>query len=91
MDTVRRRAYCFSMRTHLLITGLVLLMPSSALAASSVPPSVIRQIEAAIDAAFSSAQTAVNQAPIGDQQKSTVSNVLKTKHDTVKNSINNIR
>ena len=46
---------------------------------------------ASTNTAFATAQAAVGDAPLSDGQQRTVSNVLKTKHDTVKNSINNIR
>ncbi len=79
------------MYKNLILTGLVLLSPSSALAAGSVPSGAIAQILTAIDGAFASAQTAVRTSSLNEEQKSSVSNVLKTKHDTVKNSVGNIR
>jgi hypothetical protein len=44
-----------------------------------------------IDAAFESALDAVDDAGLDDETVVQVSNVLKTKHDTAKNAINNIR
>lgn len=45
----------------------------------------------AVDRAFDSALGAVTDTGLTDSQKASVSNVLKTRHDTVKNSIGNIR
>ncbi len=45
----------------------------------------------AVDHAFDSALGAVADTGLSESQKSSVSNVLKTRHDTVKNSIGNIR
>ncbi len=45
----------------------------------------------AIDAGFAAAQDAVQHSGLDRETKSSISNVLKTRHDTVKNSIRNIR
>ncbi len=44
-----------------------------------------------VDAIFGTASEAVKEADLDPRTKGSVSNVLKTKHDTVKNSINNVR
>lgn len=44
-----------------------------------------------IDAAFEGALDAVEDSNLHEERKQQVSNVLKTRHDTVKNSIANIR
>jgi hypothetical protein len=44
-----------------------------------------------VDSVFAGAAELVTKLPGDRETKSSVSNVLKTKHDTVKNSINNIR
>ena len=49
---------------------------------------VLQQKTSAIDTDFIALQKALNNM---GAQYNTISNVLKTKHDTVKNSINNVR
>lgn len=76
------------MKTSLSITGFCATIISALIAAPFVPGG---SILSNISAAFDSAQEAVSQSKMPREQKATVSNVLKTKHDTVKNSIGNIR
>ncbi len=75
------------------IAVLVIIFPHCAYAASTghVPPDVRDRLIDAIDDAFGKADDVTDQLPIDDGQKGTISNVLKTRHDTVKNSIGNIR
>ena len=78
-------------RTLALLIGL--LVPTFTFAASTttLPKGIIDHAITQIDAAFTTAEGAVKNSPLDDSTAATVSNVLKTKHDTVKNSINNIR
>ena len=70
---------------------------SSALLVSLLVPSLAAASPAldfaniVLDGAFDVAQDIVKVLPGGDTNQGAVSNVLKTRHDTVKNSINNVR
>ena len=76
------------MRTLLLATLLALPLAAAAAGGSSDTPNPVLAV---IDQSFAHAADTVADAPLSDANKTSVSNVLKTKHDTVKNSINNIR
>ncbi len=73
------------------LIGTLTLVPSFAFAASLPAEGPIDRALTQVDTAFALSQRIVRQSDVSEDQKSSVSNVLKTKHDTVKNSINNIR
>jgi hypothetical protein len=68
-------------------TAFLVVLPLSGLAGDGVFDGLLRTV----DQAFADAQAEVRSSPLSDEQKSSVSNVLKTRHDTVKNSVGNIR
>jgi hypothetical protein len=70
-----------------LLLLLQLVAPAPVLAAT-IP---VDAILGTVDAAFAQAQDAVKDSPLDDSTKNSISNVLKTRHDTVKNSIGNIK
>jgi hypothetical protein len=76
----------FSMLTRFLLT-IGLLLPSFAYAANPCTTACRN----AVDATFETAISNAGKLPFPGEGAASVSNVLKTKHDTVKNSINNIR
>ena len=63
---------------------------STILLAVALTP-VTQSLLALNDRLFAQEQSFVAESTLPDSTKSSVSNVLKTKHDTVKNSINNVR
>ncbi len=81
------------MRTlNISIVFAVLLSSTPALAADGGSDNTtIDWLLAIVDKGFSNALNAVQSSPLDKDQQSTVSNVLKTKHDTMKNSVRNIR
>lgn len=74
------------------IVSAALLLPCPMLAAGD-QPSVSPDVAALaiVHTLFAAAQETVQGSSLDPAQKATVSNILKTRHDTVKNSINNIR
>ena len=84
------------MKTLLSLLTASLLLPSLAFAATDGGASTPKDkaLDAAIigvDTTFDAAQKLVNDSPFDEGTQASVSNVLKTRHDTVKNSINNVR
>lgn len=79
----------FMQKLSSLITGIALCLPvlCSAAGTDTLQTSAL----SVANSAFSSAAAAVDSPNIDDRTARTVSNVLKTRHDTVKNSIGNIR
>jgi hypothetical protein len=67
---------------------------SAIIVAVVLPPVAIGTLDQALqvnDQIFAQQFSALSQRSLPDGMQLTVSNVLKTKHDTVKNSINNVR
>ena len=55
---------------------------------------ILSKVAKAFDAGINAIENIIDSTPLNEEQVQalhTVSNVLKTKHDTVKNSINNVR
>lgn len=79
------------MKHFTLLATVLLLLPSAALAAPANLDEILDTVLVHVDAAFTTAQNGVEGSNLNEEDKNQISNVLKTRHDTVKNSINNIR